>query len=170
MYLREISLDDLPFIDAWAKDEVFCKMAGWKKAYHQLEVAKWWIQCIEMNQEQSFKRLGIISEQKTIGYIDFAFIENGSSELGIVIGGSENWGKGYAKKAIQLALLYAQKELQLVELTAETHHTNSRAQRLLVHAGFVEVSQVGEEVYNGDIASLIQYELTFVQHVKERKA
>lgn len=59
-------------------------------------------------------------------------------DMGFLIGDSEQWGKGYASKAIALLTDYAFKELGLAKVTAGCYAENEGSRRALLKANFVE--------------------------------
>jgi len=67
-------------------------------------------------------------------------------DIGFLIGDKEQWGKGYASKAIALLSDYAFEQLGLAKLTAGCYSENEGSRRALLKAGFIEegrrISQV----------------------------
>ena len=59
-------------------------------------------------------------------------------DLGFFIGDREQWGKGYASKAIALLSDYAFIQLELVKLTAGCYADNEGSRRALQKVGFME--------------------------------
>lgn len=59
-------------------------------------------------------------------------------DMGFLIGEKEQWGKGYASKAITLLADYAFAHLGLAKLTAGCYAENEGSRRALLKAGFVE--------------------------------
>lgn len=59
-------------------------------------------------------------------------------DMGFLIGDKEQWGKGYASKAIALLSDYAFEQLGLAKLTAGCYAENEGSRRALLKAGFVE--------------------------------
>ncbi|MEW4283212.1 GNAT family N-acetyltransferase [Priestia koreensis] len=66
---------------------------------------------------------------------------------------------GWGVKAVQALLTYAKEQLNIRCLYAETHATNTRAQKMLTKLSFQQVSQNGTDMYRGEQTSLLQYEL-----------
>lgn len=58
-------------------------------------------------------------------------------DIGIMIGGKDCWGKGYATEAICLLSEYALGELKLHKLTASCYDVNQGSARAFERAGFV---------------------------------
>jgi ribosomal-protein-alanine N-acetyltransferase len=59
-------------------------------------------------------------------------------DVGFLVGDKEQWGKGYASKAITLLANYAFTQLGLAKLTAGCYAENEGSYRALLKAGFVE--------------------------------
>lgn len=59
-------------------------------------------------------------------------------DMGFLIGDKEQWGKGYASKAIALLSDHAFARLGLAKLTAGCYASNEGSRRALLKAGFVE--------------------------------
>jgi ribosomal-protein-alanine N-acetyltransferase len=59
-------------------------------------------------------------------------------DIGFLLGDKDQWGKGYASKAINLVTDYAFKELGLAKLTAGCYAENEGSRRALLKANFVE--------------------------------
>ena len=58
------------------------------------------------------------------------------AELGIVVGESSHWGRGYGREAVGLLLRYGFTELGLRRITLYTYPDNQRARRAFEAAGF----------------------------------
>jgi RimJ/RimL family protein N-acetyltransferase len=59
-------------------------------------------------------------------------------DIGFLIGDKEQWGKGYASKAIGLLSDYAFEKLGLMKLTAGCYAQNEGSRRALLKAGYIE--------------------------------
>lgn len=59
-------------------------------------------------------------------------------DMGFLIGDKDQWGKGYASKAIAMLAEYAYAHLGLAKLTAGCYAENEGSRRALLKAGFVE--------------------------------
>ena len=68
-------------------------------------------------------------------------------------------GEGIGTVAAQCMMEYALQKIEINALTAETHESNVRAQKMLHNLGFEEMSREGAELYLGVVTQLIQYRL-----------
>ena len=74
-------------------------------------------------------------------YYDYS-ISNKQTELGIMIGNKDYWGKGYGTEAVQLLLEYLFSVLNLKRVYLHTLSWNYRAQASFIRAGFNVVRSV----------------------------
>ena len=74
-------------------------------------------------------------------YYDYS-ISNKQTELGIMIGDKDYWGKGYGTEAVQVLLEYLFTVLNLEKVYLHTLSWNYRAQASFVRAGFNIVRSV----------------------------
>lgn len=168
--LRALQIEDFPVVEKWSKDHAFCLANGWETGRSKDEFFSWWHNCVH-NHSHNFLRLGIEFESKLIGYADLANINTISAEIGIAIGESKAWGRGFGTAALKQLMIYATEKYGTQVFDAETHKTNIRSKNMLEKLGFTEISRIGSEEYMGKDNQLIQYqynkeEYTMVQ--KER--
>lgn len=77
-------------------------------------------------------------------------------QLGITIGDSNFWGKGYGSEAISLLLDYAFRHRNLRRVWLKVHGQNQRAQRTYRRLGFIKEGELRSHVYsNGSYDSLL---------------
>ena len=74
-------------------------------------------------------------------YYDYS-ISNKQTELGIMIGNKDYWGKGYGTEAVKLMLEYLFSGLNLKRVYLHTLSWNYRAQASFIRAGFNVVRSV----------------------------
>lgn len=60
------------------------------------------------------------------------------ADIGFLIGDKQQWGKGYASKAIAMLAEYSFVRLGLAKLTAGCYSENEGSRRALIKAGFIE--------------------------------
>lgn len=78
-------------------------------------------------------------------------------ELGITIGDSAYWGKGYGRDAVELLVAFAFRYRNVRRVYLTTHAANERAYRCYVACGFVEEGRLREHVWHdGGYVDLIQ--------------
>lgn len=59
------------------------------------------------------------------------------AEVGFLIGSKEDWGKGFASKAIKLVVRFAFEKLSLAKITAGCYADNKGSVKALLKSGFV---------------------------------
>lgn len=156
--IRPLTLHDYETVLRWSKDEYFCSANGWDLNRSPEELYSWWIKCLN-NVTKDFIRMGIELNEKLIGYADLACIKDTTAELGIAIGESGLWGKGFGYNSAIRMIEYGSKKLGITTFNAETHEANDRSRKMLQKIGFEEVSRLGSEEYLGINSQLIQYKL-----------
>lgn len=158
--LRAIHMDDYNTIVNWSKDERFCSANDWPLDREEEELYTWWEKCVT-SKKHDFVRLGIELQSKLIGYADLADIRKDyqSAEIGIAIGETAFWAKGFGVQATKKIMAYGYNKLGITTFLAETHETNIRAQNLLNRLGFQEISRNGSEMYLNEETKLIQFQL-----------
>ncbi|MEK7643234.1 MAG: GNAT family N-acetyltransferase [Patescibacteria group bacterium] len=99
-----------------------------------------WAYFEECKSEQSALYWSIVwkENQKLIGTISLTDINehHGVTELGIVLGEKEYWGRGVAREAIELILTFAKTHPKLRRIIAEYEEGNIAMGKALEHAGF----------------------------------
>ncbi len=87
-------------------------------------------------------------------------IHHRRSEIGILIGETSFWGKGYASEAISLIVKFALEDLGLHKLTAGCYAPNEGSVGLFKKCGFsVDGIRKAHCFYDGDFVDAIQFGL-----------
>ncbi|MEA0555157.1 GNAT family N-acetyltransferase [Lysinibacillus irui] len=158
--LRAITIEDFPSVLKWSKDDRFCSANGWNINSSYEELYEWWLRYVE-NNSADFVRMGIAYNGTLIGYADLVDMKEQTAELGLAIGDSSYWGKGFGTIATKCMLAFASENNRIDQLLAETHETNWRARAILEKIGFREISRRGSAEYLGETSQLIQYSIVF---------
>lgn len=116
-----------------------------------IESTKKYIEKIIKNNDDSILRLGIHKKEQglLIGFCMIAFIDtyNKSCKLGITIGEKNEWGKGYAKEAVNELIRYCFEELNMNRIGVEIYSFNDRSIKLFEGLGFVREGIIRELVF-----------------------
>lgn len=72
------------------------------------------------------------------------------ADLGLIIGQKEEWGKGYATEAIQLATKYAFEKLNLNKLIAGIYVNNTGSYKAFLRAGYKEIGRMKKHRFYND--------------------
>ena len=96
----------------------------------------------DVNSSPHTLMLGIflLEDGRHIGNIKLGPVDwhHKTGDMGFLIGDKEQWGKGYASKAISLLADYAFAYLGLAKLTAGCYVENEGSRRALIKAGFMQ--------------------------------
>lgn len=135
--LRKLVASDAAVIAGWAGDLEFCREAGWstdlgRRAHLEFQ------QRIIALPPPDLLRLGAEVEGVLVGYVDLHGSEQGTRELGFLIGERSSWGRGLGRRAAAAGLEYGFGELGLKLIWAEVLEANQRSMRILRGLGFTE--------------------------------
>lgn len=126
----------------WSKNADYLLMLDSEPAMPQSvkqakrNIAEW----MEHEQHNSFGfMIRTLADNRLIGFVGLGGINwnNGDGWVGIGIGETEYWGKGYGTDAMRLTLRFAFTELNLHRVSLNTFECNPRAIRSYDKAGFV---------------------------------
>ncbi|HEY9293466.1 MAG TPA: GNAT family N-acetyltransferase [Microlunatus sp.] len=156
--LRPLAEEDAGWLADWGMDRDFRVAAGWSDRTHD-EYRRFCSDHIANGSDDEVM-LGVTEQDRLVGYVCFYLDKSKQGcELGIAIGPSSNWSRGYGRQAITSATRYAMIELGAVNVWAQTHPANIAARRMLKAAGYVETDTRGAvEEYRGEAAPLVRYE------------
>jgi RimJ/RimL family protein N-acetyltransferase len=138
--LREYRQDDLSAIRAWVndRDTIRYLSARFWMPQSMTDTADFITHAMSAGSNGAFFIIAHIENKAYIGQIDLFSInwKLRSAEMGMVIGGEENRGKGMGTEAIGLLLEYAFTILGLERVELEVAAENLRAARCYEKAGF----------------------------------
>lgn len=138
--LRELSRKDIPEINKWRNDRAIIHCLGAPYRYINQEVDERWYDNYMANRNNSV-RCAIVSENddNIIGLISLVGIDflNQSAELHIMIGNSDNQGKGAGTYAVKQMLSHAFHNMNLHRIQIKVLDDNKRAIHLYEKVGFV---------------------------------
>jgi RimJ/RimL family protein N-acetyltransferase len=134
--LREV---DLPIVTAWFNDAGFLRLYDARPAYPRSE------ETLKEELDERRKRSDafsfaarLLDSDQLIGYVELDGIlwPHRVSWLSLGIGERTNWGKGYGRDMLALALRFAFDELNLHRVQLTVFGYNTRAIALYEKAGF----------------------------------
>lgn len=162
--LRELEREDIKRINQWRTDPHLIACLGAPYRFINEEVDSDWyenyiharsnaVRCAIVDSEREDEILGLIS-LVNINYI------NRSGELHIMIGSSENRGKGLGTFAVNAMIQHAFNDLNLHRIELGALETNAPALHLYEKCGFVREGVKRESNYkNGKYISMIMMSL-----------
>ncbi|QJD82656.1 GNAT family N-acetyltransferase [Cohnella herbarum] len=159
--LREYRSEDLPWMRQWVNDrEIVMHLSDIFLYPHALESTEAYLDA--MLDGSSDSRGFVIADPVTEAYIgqvnlDSIDWKNRVGKIGIVIGSTENLGRGYGTEAMKLLIDFAFLEMNLNRLELEVYDFNERAIRSYLNCGFIQEGRQRERQYkNGKYSDVIQ--------------
>lgn len=138
--LRPLRPVDAPVLAAWAEDRQFCREAEWSLELDQDGYLDFWRRNIE-RPPADLVRLGAISGDDLVGYVDLHGSEPGRRELGFLVGVRDRWGQGLGLQTARAALAHAFDVMQVDQVWAEGLDANTRSVQILRRLGMQETSR-----------------------------
>jgi RimJ/RimL family protein N-acetyltransferase len=148
--LRAIEEEDLPAFARWANDLEVEVLGGGDPPTPQ-SVARVKAEHERRQKESSDDvNFAIDADGKLIGMVALFRTDTTArtSELGIVIGERDYWGKGYGQDAIRTVVSYGFRHRNLQRVWLTVVETNDRALGAYKRCGFVEEGRLREHVWS----------------------
>ena len=137
--LTALVKDDLPTFSAWYEDAGFSRLLDAVPAAPKSE-EQWgkWLEKTEKDKDSFIFAIRLTEGNDLVGYLELDGIlwNHRNCWLGIGLGQRENWGKGYGREAMELALKFAFHELNLHRVQLSVFSYNQRANTLYQKLGF----------------------------------
>lgn len=114
---------------------------------------EWIEQDLEKENDEIFFSVHALDGDRLIGFIGFfqLFWAHGDAWIAVGLGEQDDWNKGYGSDAMQLALHYAFRELNLHRLTLCVFEYNHRAIRVYEKLGLIPEGRMrGEFLRQGE--------------------
>jgi len=169
VYLRPFEAADAELYRRWRADADPMSLAGWhERAPLSLSQVEKRIARLAEGQGKDHLTFLICLEadDRPIGEVMLVDLDrrNGSAQLGIFIGESGNWGKGYGTDAVNAIVDFGFAELRLERIWLNVWTENARARRAYEKAGFVREGTVRHDRYesgsytSGDLMAILRSE------------
>ena len=126
---------------------------------YKLEDLRKYLKGVEANDSMLFWAIHLKEGGKHIGNIKIDPVNkrHGLGEYGIMIGDSDEWGKGYAKEASELVIHHCFRDLRLRKITLGVVENNTSAVALYNKIGFlVEGRYINHVFYNGSYCNVLR--------------
>lgn len=156
--LRELQRDDIKTINKWRNDPELISCLGAPFRFINEEVDFRWYENYMQSRNKSIRCAIVDDKDLIVGLISLLNIDyiNRSCELHIMIGESENRGKGIGTFAVKSMIDHAFDNLNLRRIELEVFEDNIPAMRLYKKCGFVREGIRREAVYKkGQYLSMI---------------
>ena len=158
--LRELARKDLESINKWRNNHTLIDFLGAPYRYINIEVDIKWYENYMVNRATTVRCAIVEEDDEILGLVSLTDINhvNQSAELHIMIGDSENQGKGLGTFAVKEILSHAFNNLNLHRVELGVLESNTRAIHLYEKCGFVREGLKREFCYkNGKFENLLVY-------------
>jgi diamine N-acetyltransferase len=137
VYLRPFSRDDLPYIQKWSNDAELRKLIGEVAPMSKAETEKWYQKLLD-DKDRMWFVIVLKKGDQVIGEAGLLrmFRPWRSTDMTIIIGEKDSWGKGYGTDVGQLLLDYAFRRLDFHRISVGVVGFNKRALRFWESLGF----------------------------------
>lgn len=149
LYLRPLEQEDVPTCLRWINDpEVTRTLAAYRPLNEPRE--REWFEGHYKDDREIILAIVLKKQDKHVGNTGLHRIDwkNRETELGIMIGETEEWNKGYGTEAIGLMLDYGFERLNLHRIYLRVYANNPRAIRCYEKAGFQREGVLRESIFN----------------------
>lgn len=126
---------------------------------YKIEDLRKYLESVEANNSMLFWAIHLKESGKHIGNIKIDPLNkrHGLGEYGIMMGDSDEWGKGYAKEASEIVMDYCFRDLRLRKITLGVVEDNHAAVNLYKKLGFsTEGVYRDHGFYEGKLCNLIR--------------
>ena len=169
VYLRPFEPSDAELYRRWRADADPMQLAGWhERAPLSLAQVEQRIAKLATEPDDDFVTflICLAADDRPIGEAMLADIDrrNGSAQLGIFIGETNEWGKGYGTDAVNAIVDFGFAELRLERIWLNVWTENARARRAYEKAGFVHEGTVRHDRFehgqytSGDLMAILRAE------------
>lgn len=137
LYLRPFSRGDLPYIQKWSNDAELRKLIGEIAPMSRAETEKWYKELLA-DKDRMWFVIALKGSDRVIGEAGLLrmFRPWRATDMTIIIGEKDVWGKGYGTEAGRLLLDYAFKRLGFHRISIGVVGFNKRALKFWEGLGF----------------------------------
>jgi len=137
VFLRPFSRDDLPYIQKWSNDAELRKLIGEVAPMSRADTEKWFRELLA-DEDRVWFAIVLKKDDRVIGEAGLLrmFKPWRSTDMTIIIGEKDEWGKGYGTEVGHLLLHYAFNQLGFHRISIGVVGFNKRALRFWESLGF----------------------------------
>ena len=148
VYLRPFSRDDLPYIQKWSSDAELRRMIGEVAPMSRAETEKWYKELLG-DKDRIWFVIVLKEGDRVIGEAGLLrmFRPWRNTDMTIIIGEEDAWGKGYGTEVGRLLLDYAFGRLGFHRISVRVVGFNKRALRFWESLGFKKEGVERDEYY-----------------------
>lgn len=150
--LTALAQDDLPTVARWYEDSSFLRMLDARAAQPRTEnELQGWLSSAHKARDGFLLAIRRRHDGQLIGYLEIDGIlwNQQTGFIGIGIGEQSDWGHGYGREAMELALGFAFDELNLHRISLNVFSYNTRAIALYESLGFKQEGVQREALFRG---------------------
>ena len=142
IFLRLMNEGDLPLIMAWRSNPlIYQGFFSQKEPLRWEEHKNWWAS--RKNWREFIIVLVEDTEMRDVGVVTIGQLDHWSPEVGYFVGNPSDWGKGYGKEGVKLALEWLKKHGKEYAHTTILDN-NTRSIRLIESLGFKKLGKARE--------------------------
>ncbi len=148
VYLRPFCINDLPYIQKWSNDDELRKLTGAIAPMSNAETKKWYEDLLT-DKDRMWFAIVLKKGDRVIGEAGLLrmFRPWRNTDMTIIIGEKDAWGKGYGTETGRLLLDYAFKQLGFHRISVGVVGFNQRALRFWESLGFKKEGIERDEYY-----------------------
>lgn len=148
VYLREIRKDDMKGLYKATHDKEILYMTGTRHS-PSMEQTYQYFEKIQQDDTRIDLAICATENDELLGDLTIIDIDKHNNKAGfrIALHDKKYFGKGYGTEAVEIAIRYAFKELQLNRLQLEVYSHNPRGYRAYEKAGFKQEGVIRQSLY-----------------------
>jgi diamine N-acetyltransferase len=148
VYLRPFSRDDLPYTQNWSNDAELRRLIGEVTPMDDAETEKWYKELLD-DKDRIWFVIVLKGGDRVIGEAGLLrmFRPWRNTDMTIIIGEKDAWGKGYGTETGHLLLDYAFRQLGFHKISVEVVGFNKRALKFWEDLGFKKEGVKRDEYY-----------------------
>ena len=167
VYLRSPEMSDVELYYRWRSDADVAALAGLPIPVSLAQLEHRMKRHAEGGSEDAYHfMICLLADDRPIGEAVLFEVDpvNGSAELGIFIGESSEWGKGFGTDAVNAVIDFGFGTLRLERIWLNVWTENERARRAYEKAGFVLEATLRHDHYergrftDGHVMSMLRHE------------
>ena len=148
IFLRPFSRDDLPYIQKWSGDAELRRLIGEVAPMSRADTEKWYRELL-VDKDRVWFAIVLKKGDRVIGEAGLLrmFRPWRNTDMTIIIGEKDEWGKGYGTEAGRLLLDYTFRQLGFHRISIGVVGFNKRALRFWENLGFKKEGVERDEYY-----------------------
>jgi diamine N-acetyltransferase len=169
--LRPFAKDDLQYIQKWSQDAELRKLIGEVAPMSRLETQKWYKE-LQADKDRVWFAIVLKKDGRVIGEAGLLrmFRPWRNTDMTIIIGEKDAWGKGYGTEAGRLLLDYAFRQLGFHKISIGVVGFNKRALEFWKSLGFREEGVKRDDYYyDNEFSDCIMMSILENEYEKARK-